>query len=350
MIGIIDYEFMVAGRRLTPPSLGALKLATFLKKEQKDQVILLNKLEQAKNCKKVFFFTNLPMEKLPKEVFLWDNVTFYGKFFEPLPQIVEHQIPSISLYKDDVQEKVTKKAVTIEKAMDFLEGIYYQAYGAKGEILPLPPIGKKKRVWVYDEDLLGANDGWKVVARILERSPTAVYTIHPILCHTIKQFILVRRGRTTALSRTNEVILDYFVPLHQIETYFAKYKMLLLGEITKTSKVFIYLGKNYSSNAYGETFYLRNIYYCLTLICSYWTRKIPIKTKIYYQTIQPHGFEKVLEGIRKWTTSPKDDIPLMEFIGVEDWKKLTTKNPHFYKFEKLTRKQLFNEQGVWRAE
>ena len=68
--------------------------------------------------------------------------------------------------------------------------------------------------------------------------------------------------------RSNKIILDFFIPLHHFDVYFSKYKLKLLGEITKTSEVYIYLGKNYSSNAYGETFYLKNLYHCFNLIFS----------------------------------------------------------------------------------
>ena len=35
-----------------------------------------------------------------------DNVVLYGKFLEPIPRIVEHMTPDITIYRDIVQDRL----------------------------------------------------------------------------------------------------------------------------------------------------------------------------------------------------------------------------------------------------
>lgn len=347
MIGLIDYNFIASQRKLPYPSLGALKLSKFLKKEQKDEIRLLTAIEQAKNCNKVFFFSDEPAENLPKEIFLWDEITIYGKYFTPLPQIVEHQIPDIGLYKEVLQKKIADNEIKVEQALSFLESAYYQAFGENGEILPIPPIKTRKKFYLYDEDFLAKENYENVLDKIEMRSPSSIFTIYPLHCRTIKQFLSVRRDHQT-LSRTNQTILDYFVPLQQLEVYFSKYRIPLLGEITKNSNVCVYIGKNYIDDSYGDTFYFRNIYYCLTLVCSYWSRKIPIKVEVFYRNDQLHGFSNIMNKIRSWTTSSNWDLTLQNHLPKKDWETLITKDPSFAKFAQVSKNKLFNEQTLWR--
>ena len=265
MIAIYDEEFATAKRGLPPPSLAAMKTAAYLKTEQDDLVILITDLTNAANYNKVYFFSDKPLENLPKEIFLMDNIVLYGKYLDPLPQIIEHMMPDITIYHDVVQTRLINKITSTNRALQFLDSIYYQAYGSKGERLPLPPSSRKKRFYIYDEDFLSYEDCWNIFKEIEERAPTGIYTIKPIQCHTLKQFFTLREDYEK-VSRNNKVILDYFVPLHHFETYFGKYKLKLLGEITKNSEVYVYLGKNYGSNAYGEVFYLKNLYQTLFVV------------------------------------------------------------------------------------
>ena len=351
MIALYDEEFATAKRGLPPPSLAAMKMAAYLKTEQNDIVILITDLTNAANYNKVCFFSDKPLEELPKEIFLMDNVELYGKYLEPLPRIVEHMTPDITIYHDVVQSRLVDKIVSTNRALQFLDSIYYQAYGSDGARLPLPPSPHRKRFYIYDEDFLQYEDCWNIFREIEERVPTGIYTIKPIQCHTLKQFFTLREDYEK-VSRANKIILDFFVPLHHFETYFGKYKLKLLGEITKNSEIYVYLGKNYSANAYGEVFYLKNLYYCLNLIFSYWSRNIPIKAEMYIPNDGVNPYKEIFNALRLWTNNEDTNIKISDYLNTKKLKpkleEFIANNPTMATFFDKSKNDLINTRGVWR--
>lgn len=351
MIGIIDYNFIPTKRGVAPPSLDAMKMSAYLKTTQKDEVRLITNLDQAAACTKVYYFCECTLDKLPKEVFLQENVELYGDYFEKLQPIVEHTLPDITLYNDVIQEKMTNSLLSTSKALTFLDSFYYKAYGNSGERLPLPPSCPRKRFYLYDKDFLGKEDCWEILDDIVARNPSSIYTTQPIQCHTVKQFFLLRE-EYEKVSRGNKIILDYFVPLHHFETYFGKYKLKLLGEITKTSDVCIYLGKNYSNNAYGETFYIKNLFYCLNLIFSYWSRNIPIRAEMFYPENEINPYADIYSAIRIWTNNDNYDLKLNDSFNSkklqERKEELLKKNSLFAPFFDKSKNDLINTRGFWR--
>lgn len=351
MIALYDEEFATAKRGLPPPSLAAMKMAAYLKTEQNDIVMLITDLTNAANYNKVCFFSDKPLEELPKEIFLMDNVELYGKYLEPLPRIVEHMTPDITIYHDVVQSRLVDKIVSTNRALQFLDSIYYQAYGSDGARLPLPPSPHRKRFYIYDEDFLQYEDCWDIFREIEERVPTGIYTIKPIQCHTLKQFFTLREDYEK-VSRANKIILDFFVPLHHFETYFGKYKLKLLGEITKNSEIYVYLGKNYSANAYGEVFYLKNLYYCLNLIFSYWSRNIPIKAEMYIPSDGVNPYKEIFNALRLWTNNEDTSIKISDYLNTKKLKpkleEFITNNPTMATFFDKSKNDLINTRGVWR--
>ena len=354
MIGIIDYDFLITKRSLHPPSLNAMKMASYIKTNTSEEVVLLNSLEQIQSCSKVYFFSDDKLESLPKEIFSkYDNIELYGKNLEQVSSIVEHSIPNVSIYNSIIQDKITSKAITTSKALQFLDSFYYQAWGQKGERLPLPPSISRKRFYLYDEDILAQDKGWAIFEEIMERSPSAIYTINPIQCHTVTQFFKLREDYEK-VSRANKIILDYFIPLHQINTYFGKYKLKLLGEITKNSDICIYLGKNYNSNAYNDKFYIKNLYYCLNLLFGYLSRNIPIKAEIFFLEEESNSFMDIYNAIRLWVNSEDYDMPLSLSFGTkkltERMNELIEKHSDFQKFFNYSKNDLINTRGIWRYE
>ena len=351
MIAIYDEEFATAKRGLPPPSLAAMKTTAYLKTEQDDIVILITDLTNAANYKEVYFFSDKPLEDLPKEIFLMDNIHLYGKYLEPLPRIVEHMTPDITIYHDIIQTRLVQKIVTTNRALQFLDSIYYQAYGSKGERLPLPPSPKKRRFYIYDEDFLSYDDCWNIFKEIEERIPTGIYTVKPIQCHTVKQFFTLREDYEK-VSRANKIILDYYVPLHHFETYFGKYKLKLLGEITKNSEIYVYLGKNYSSSAYGEVFYLKNLYYSLNLIFSYWSRNIPIKAEMFVAEDSVNPYKELFQALQQWTNHNDYDKTISSFLSTKKLKpkleEFIANNPAMEIFFNKSKNDLINTRGVWR--
>lgn len=351
MIGIIDYELLMAKRGLPPPSLSAMKMAAYLKSTQSDYVVLLQTMENIEHYERVCFFSDWIIDKLPKEIFQFSNVELYGLYLNPIPKLAEHMIPDTTIYNDIIQEKIVNKTVSTSRALQFLDSIYYKCYDQEGKRLPLPPSAKRKRFYIYDNDFLSLSDCWQIIEEIVERNPSAIYMTRPIQCHTVKQFFTLREDYEK-VSRNNKIFLDYFVPLHHLETYFGKYKLKLLGEITKTSDVCIYLGKNYGNDVYSETFYIRNIFYCLNLAYSYYSRNIPIKSDIYHHYDVTNPYEDVYNAIRLWINSEDYDMTLAQSFGTKKLKErmaeLIEKNSAFEPFFNKTKNDLIQTRGIWR--
>ena len=77
MIAIVDYDFSSAKRGLPPPSLAAMKTSAYLKTEQDDMVYLITDISGLANYNEVYFFSDKPIEELPKEIFLLNNIYLY---------------------------------------------------------------------------------------------------------------------------------------------------------------------------------------------------------------------------------------------------------------------------------
>lgn len=354
MIGIVDYNFIKVKKGLPNPSLDAMKMAAYVRKEKKESIQLLPNLELIPNYDKVYFFTNERLENLPMEVAIHENIEFFGEHFQNnIPTLADHLQPDISIYHDIIQEKLLDWEITEERALSFLDSSYYRAK-RNGVRLPIPPMVSNKKVYVYDEDFLQYDDCWDILKDLLKRNPSSIHMIHPINCRTIKQFLYLRED-FDKISRSNKVVLDYFVPLHQLETYFGKYKMKLLGEITKTAEVYIYLGKSYGSYAYYDPFYLKNLYYCLHLLFSYYSRNIPIKVMTYIPTDGSiNNYSTIYKIIERWANSKDYDKVLTDCIyskkEKELFNKFIEKNPIMSQFINRSKNSLIKTRGIWRIE
>lgn len=350
MIGIMDYDFLALKRGLAPPSIAALKTSAYLKTTQKDEVHLMDSLDNAAAFKEIYFFSNKPIDDLPKEIFLLENIKIYGENLEKVPKIIEHMTPDITLYNNFVQERVLNKIASPNRAVQFLDSIYYQAYGSEGERIPLPPSMPRKRFYIYDKDFLTKENCWEILDEIYERTPSGIYMVEPIQCHTVKQFFTLREDYEK-VSRANKIILDYFVPLFQFDIYFSKYKLKLLGEITKTSDIYVYIGKNYGNNAYNEVFYIKNLFYCLNLIFSYWSRNIPIKAEVYYYENALNPYKDIYNCIRSWTNNDNLDLTLDDAFNTKKLieRKETFLKEHyiFQKFFGKSKNDLIHTRGIW---
>lgn len=354
MIGIYDYDFTLRGkgRGLPPPSIEAMKMATYLKRYEKKPYRLLTSLEQILNCEKVYFFTNQIVEEIPTEVFFYDNIEFYGEYMsEVLSPLIQHMAPDVSLYKEEIQKRIAEDKVSSAKALSFLDSIYYQAK-INGETLPVPPMSSKKKIYIYDKDFLGYEDCWEILDKIIEKRPSTIHMTEMIQCHTMKQFLFLRE-EYEKVSRANKIALDYFVPLHQLEVYFGKYKMKLLGEITKNSSVYIYLGKCYGAQAYNNTFYVKNILYCLNLLFSYYSRNIPIMAEIYYPKFEEDNpYIEIYKAIKSWANNEDWDIILQDSFRTklqkEKLKQLLDKHPIMKPFFSYSKNKLKDTRGIWR--
>ena len=355
MIGIMDYDFCCVEKKATVPSLGAMKVYSYFRLQHQD-VQLITTEAQLDLCKEVYFFSNKTLDNLPFEIITRENIRPYGRHFgESLTRVINHCIPDVSLYKQFIQTQLAENKMSVSKGLDILDSTYYQAY-VDGEKIPLPPSKNKKKFYIYDVDFLGYQDCWEILDEIMTRKPSCVYMLEPIQCHTIKQFFFLRE-EYEKVARTNQIILDFFLPQHDFDLYFGTYKLKLLGEITTSSKVSIYLGKNYGARAYKEIFYMKHFHYILNLLFSYYSRNIPISL-IEYDSPPPEAdnpFAALYANLISWSRSPKNkwDTKLQAALarsqgGKEQLKYLLDTYPGFKSFMNYSKNDLKDARGIWR--
>lgn len=349
MIGIVDYDFVFTEKGSNLPSLGAMKMASFLKKEQPQLLLSLN---QVPLCEKVYFFSEMSLDNFPLEIITAENLIAYGNAFsEEFPRLAHHMVPDTKLYRKYIQQEVAAEWMSVAKGLDILDSTYYLAK-ANDELLPIPAAPARKKFYLYDKDFLSYPDCWEIFDNIMKKRPSTIYSVEPLLCHTMKQFLFLRE-EYEKVSRSNKIILDYFVPLHQFDTYFSKYKLKLLGEITKDSNVCIYIGKPYGVQAFGEIFYIRNMVYSLNLLLSYYSRNIPIKVEIYEPPLgYQNPFEELYLGIREWANNKNWDTTLRASLTrikkrKEQLNRLLEKHKIFNQFLDESKNSVKNKRGIW---
>ena len=349
MIGIVDYDFVFAEKGSNLPSLGAMKMATFLQKEQPQLLLSLN---QVPLCEKVYFFSEMPLDSFPLEIITAENLVAYGAVFsEEFPRLAHHMMPDTRLYRKYIQQEVAAERMSVSKGLDILDSTYYLAK-VNDELLPIPAAPARKKFYLYDKDFLSYSDCWTIFDSIMKKRPSTIYSVEPLLCHTMKQFLFLRE-EYEKVSRSNKIILDYYVPLHQFDAYFSKYKLKLLGEITKESNVCVYIGKPYGAQAFGEVFYIRNMVYCLNLLFSYYSRNIPIKVEIYEPPLgYQNPFEELYIGIREWANNKNWDITLRASLTrikrrKEQLNQLLEKHRIFNQFLDESKNSVKNKRGIW---
>lgn len=352
MIGIYDYDFVSQeSRHWRVPSLEAMKMAHYIKYYEKKACMLLTSMSQVINCEKVYFFSNLPMEDIPSDFFFFDNIEFFGEYLaNEITKLVQHMRPDISIYKNYIQTRLNDNKIGTGKALSLLDSTYCRVK-IDDEVIS-PVVYPKKKIYLYDKDFLANEDCWSILDKIIKKKPSSIYFVEPLQCHTMKQFLYLRE-EYEKVSRLNKIILDYFVPLHQFEVYFGKYKMKLLGEITKTSNVCIYLGKSYGAQAYNNTFYSKNLLYCLNLLFSYYSRNIPINTEIYYPKLETDNpYIEIYKAINSWANSRKWDISLKSAFRTKKQKEILelflTKHPIMEPFFSYSKDKLKETRGIWR--
>lgn len=353
MIGIVDYDFSTALRGLPPPSLVAMKISAYYRKKQKNEMCrLVEDLDTLGNYDLVYFISNKIIDEIPPEIFKLENVKFYGAHLpNEIPELIHHMIPDVKLYNEVVQRRLVNDKASTEKALAFLGSIYYQAH-VEGKLIPVPPMSPRSRVFLYDKDILGQEDGWDILDKIIAKKPSTINCVEPLQCHSIKQFLKLREDYEK-VSRKNKIILDYYVPYEHFDLYFSKYKLKLLGEITSTSDISVYIGKNYFDDNYTDRFYLCNIFYCLNLLCSYFSRNIGVTAEIYHSKFEiQNTYTEIYKVIRSWANTADKTKTLDDCFRTKKQKQIKEQilasNPSFQNFLPCSKNSLAQTRGIWR--
>lgn len=207
--------------------------------------------------------------------------------------IIDYTLPSVAVYQNLLKNKY-QAGISYKDIETFLDSTYYRMF-AGNALLPIPPIRRNRRVYIYDTDFF--QEGWHDrITEIHKHGPSVIYTIHPIICKKISNYFNLRSYEK--MSRASEIILDITVPYDEIPYLLKKYKHLLLADINKNNPVFLSIG----GDQLGKYAYYSELIYKLNLLYSFWAAGIPIK--IYYR--KPHfgytnPFPELCLAIEKWT-------------------------------------------------
>ena len=279
MIGLIDFDFQTSTlEKLIPPNIEIMKLATYYRGEENIfcRLVSLNETELSGYDKIYIFSEQEQMPQLPPAFLRANNVILggtaftNGKYIPFSNSIIDFTIPKPAIYKDFLKEKYQQgvKATVISHILD---DSYYRMYAGE-ERLPIPSIKRNKRFFIYDKDFFYP-DWEKTLKRIIDKSPSSIVRIHPIVCNTLTQFFSLRN--LPRIARTNEIILDTDIPLEDVNYMFKKYKNLFLADITNSSNIYIPLGGSYISRFQ----YYKDLIYKLNLLYAFWSQGIPLKLK-----------------------------------------------------------------------
>ena len=294
MIGLVDYDLQITqSQNLTPPNIEIMKLATYYKLEENMFCRLVSLDEQDLTpYSKIFFFSETTREPLIPKQFLQSNNVVYGgttftkgKYIPFENSIIDYTIPKTYIYKEYLKQKYNE-GIKANIISHILDNSYYRFF-AGDELLPIPPIKSKKRIFIYDREFF-FNGGEKTIQKIAENRPSSIFFIHPIICKTITQYCKFRE--IPRIARTNKIILDLNIPLEDLNYLFKKYLSFFLQDIVKTSQVYLPLGGDF----YSGLQYYKDYIYKMNLLYSFWSKNIPIKIFYTYPNI---GFKDPLQDL-----------------------------------------------------
>lgn len=280
MIGLLDYDYCSSNFiKDLIPNLEIMKIAEYyrIEKSQFCRLLSLNESELS-SYDKIYFFSEkdtipiVPQSFLRAKNVIYGGTAFTNGVYQPFTEeLIDYTLPKPNIYKESLKQKYSEgvKAKTIASVLD---NTYYRCYAGK-EQLPIPPIITNKRVYLYDRDFFYSN--WQeILNKIVERKPSTIIRIHPIVCKTITNFFEAKNF--PKMNQNNDFILDLDIPLEEVYFMLNKYKNYLLAEILPNSSVYIPLGNNKFSTSFQ---YFKDFIYKMNLLYCFWSYKIPIKIK-----------------------------------------------------------------------
>lgn len=358
IVGLVDYDFQTnTSIKLCPPNLQIMKLANYYKVEQNKycKIVDLNQ-QDFSGYQKIYFFSQQDhYPKVPQQFLRADNVIFGGTAFtngEYVPfenEVIEYTLPKINVYSYILHQKYDD-GIKSEVIEHLLDDSYYRMYAGKNK-LPIPPITTRKRIYLYDKEFF-YSDWQDIIQEIIQRKPSSIFRIHPIWCKTVTQFAQIRS--INKLARTNDVILDFNVPLDEIYYLFKVYKKMFLANITKNVNVFLPFGGAYATG----NLYRKDLIYKLNLLYSFWSNNIIIKVKY---TEPPIGVNDPLMNLTKrieaWANNQtKEQKSIKDMITKKGKKKSVQMEQleqllHFFPSSKTLFDQSMSsirKGGIWR--
>ena len=279
MIGLVDLQLQSWDKpQLCPPNLEIMKLATYYQAEENKFCRLIN-LDETEfgGYEKVYVFSeNKNYITVPEAFKRAPNVIYGGTAFtngKYIPfenRLIDFTLARTRIYSEFLRQKRQAGLADIEISR-LLDNSYYRWHAGK-EVLPLPSVKKRHRIYIYDKDFF--QEGWRnVINRIMDRHPSSINFIHPAHYKRISDFLEVREN--SLIAKGNDAYLDLDIPLHETKILMKHYKNRLQAVIVPSSQVYLSIGGSF----HYQSDYLRDILYKLNLLYVFWSCDIPLKIK-----------------------------------------------------------------------
>ena len=285
MIGLVDLQLQQWPKpQLCPPNLEIMKLATYYQQEENKFCRLINLDEtELGGYEKVYVFSESSNYITVPETFkrapnvIYGGTAFTNGIYVPFEnKLIDYTLARPRIYASFLKEKYQAGLKDIE-INHLLENSYYR-WHAGPEVLPLPAVKRRRRIYIYDNDFF--QEGWRdIIDKIIARKPSSINFIHPAHYHKISDFLEVREN--TLIARGNDAYLDLKIPLKETPILMKHYKNRLLAVINQSSQVYLSLGGSFRYRSE----YLRDIIYKLNLLYIFWSCNIPIKIKYEEPTL-----------------------------------------------------------------
>lgn len=283
MIGLVDLAFQNSPS-LCPPNIEIMKLAEYYKYEENKfcRLIPLDETE-LDGYSKIFIFSEndsyitVPDAFKRSQNIVYGGSSFTNKIYVPFKnELIDFTLAKPRIYTNILNEKYI--AGEKEKNINhILDDSYYRRFAGDQE-LPIPPVNKRKRFYIYDRNFF--QEGWEnIIDKIVERNPSSINFIHSLHFNKITDFLTVRQ--IDIIAKGQDTYLDLQVPLNEINVLMKRYKNKLLELITQSSAIYLPIGGSF----YYQLEYYKNYIYKLNLLYRFWAHGIPIKLKYEEPTL-----------------------------------------------------------------
>lgn len=279
MVGLVDLQLQSWEKpQLCPPNLEIMKLATYYTTEENKFCRLIPLYEtELSGYEKIFVFSESKnFITVPEAFKRAPNVIYGGSAFTngsyvPFEnKLIDYMLARPRIYAGFLKDKYAAGLPEIE-IIRLLDNSYYR-WHAGDNVLPMPAIKKRRRMYIYDTDFF--QDGWRdIVDRIMDRKPSSIHFIHPAHYKKISDFLEVREN--ALIAKGNDAYLDLDIPLKETPILMKYYKNRLLAVINPSSQIYLSLGGTY----HYQSDYIKNLLYKLNLLYVFWSCKIPLKIK-----------------------------------------------------------------------
>ena len=279
MIGLVDLQLQSWDKpQLCPPNLEIMKLATYYQAEENKFCRIINLTEtEFGGYEKIYVFSESKnFITVPEALKKATNVEYGGTAFTNgiyIPfenKLIDYTIARPNIYATFLKER-RAQGLADKEIERLLDNSYYR-WHAGDDVLPLPAINKRRRLYIYDIDFF--QEGWRpIMNRIIERKPTTIQFIHPMRYRKISDFLDVRENSLVA--KNQDCFIDLNIPLKETPILMKHYKNRLLAVVMPSSQVYLPLG----GSLHYQTDYFRDILYKLNLLYVFWSCNIPMKLK-----------------------------------------------------------------------